>query len=131
MTGGIHLDGTRFASSRNPLRGLIFSAYGVPYWRLSGGPDWLDSDAYDIAGTFPGNTPQDQVKLMLQTLFADRFKLAIHREMKDYPVYALVVHGKGRPKLKKQRPMANTIQGAARGTFNFITSAWPGSRPTW
>ena len=36
---------------------------------------------------------------MLQTLFADRFKLAIHREMKDYPVYALVV-GKDGPKLK-------------------------------
>jgi uncharacterized protein (TIGR03435 family) len=99
MTGGVSLDGTRFSSSRNPLRGLIFSAYGVPYWRLSGGPAWLETDAYDIMGTFPPNTSQDQVKLMLQTLFADRFKLAIHRETKDYPVYALVV-GKDGPKLK-------------------------------
>src|SRR5580658_9918872 len=85
MTGGVSLDATRFSSSRNPLRGLIFSAYGVPYWRLSGGPDWLDTDSYDIVGTFPPNTPQDQVKLMLQTLFSDRFKLAIHRETKNYP----------------------------------------------
>ena len=99
MTGGVSLDGTRFSSSRNPLRGLIFSAYEVPYWRLSGGPAWLETDAYDIVGTFPSNTSPDQVKLMLQTLFADRFKLAIHRETKDYPVYALVV-GKDGPKLK-------------------------------
>ena len=93
------MDATRFSSSRNPLRGLIFSAYAVPSWRLSGGPAWLDSDAYDIVGTFPPNTSQDQVKLMLQTLFADRFKMAIHREMRDYPVYALVVSKDG-PKFK-------------------------------
>lgn len=99
MTGGVSLDGARFSSSRNPLRGLIFSAYGIPYWRLSGGPAWLDSDAYDIVGTFPPNTSQEQVKLMLQTLFIDRFKLAIHRETKDYPTYALIVDKDG-PKLK-------------------------------
>jgi uncharacterized protein (TIGR03435 family) len=99
MTEGVSLDGSRLSSSRNPLRGLILSAYNIPYWRLTGEPTWVDSDAYDIVGTFPPNTSPDTVKLMLQTLFADRFKMTVHRETRDAPVYALVV-GKDGPKLK-------------------------------
>jgi len=98
--GGTTLDAGRITMKGQMLRPLIFSAYGIPHWRLSGGPDWLESDTYDIAATFPATTPQDQVKIMLQTLLADRFKLVIHREMKDSAVYALVVAEDG-PKLRE------------------------------
>jgi uncharacterized protein (TIGR03435 family) len=99
------LDGARFSSSGIPVRNLIYSAYGVPTWRLAGGPGWLGSDGYDIIGTLPPemgalppNTKEEQLRLMMQALLADRFKLAIHREMRDCSVYELEV-AKGGPKL--------------------------------
>ncbi len=96
---GVRLDGALFSSSGIPLRNLIYSAYGAPAWTVSGGPAWLDTDAYDISATLPPGTPKEQINAMLQGLLADRFRLKIHREMRDYPVYALVV-AKGGPKLK-------------------------------
>ncbi len=46
---------------------------------------------FDIEAKSAGSATQAQCKLMVQTLFADRFKMAIHRETKEFPVYALVV----------------------------------------
>lgn len=89
--GGVSVDSALFRSSRVPLRNLIYSAYGVPSWRLSGGPDWLDTDAYDISATLPSGTSTDQIGLMLQGLLADRFHLRVHRETREASVYALVV----------------------------------------
>jgi uncharacterized protein (TIGR03435 family) len=103
--GGILLDGARFSSAGIPVRNLIYSAYGVPTWRLAGGPGWLGSDGYDIIGTLPHNfgglppnTKEEQLSLMMRALLADRFKLAIHREMRDCSIYELEV-AKGGPKL--------------------------------
>ena len=98
--GGSSLDPGRLTVRGQALRGLILSAYSVPFWRVTGGPEWLNTDGYEITATFPPNTPQDQVKLMLQNLLADRFKLTIHREMKDSSVYALVVAKDG-PKFRE------------------------------
>jgi uncharacterized protein (TIGR03435 family) len=55
---------------------------------------------YDISGTFPPKTTDEQVHLMLQGLLADRFKLASHRETRDMPVYALEVPKRG-PRIQK------------------------------
>jgi uncharacterized protein (TIGR03435 family) len=76
--------------------------------RLTRGPDWLRtrSGALTIqaTGTIPdGLSVQERnqrMRLMLQALLADRFKLKIHRETKEMPVWALVV-AKGGPKLQK------------------------------
>jgi len=87
------------------LRSLIFSVYRVPPWRLAGGPGWLDADQWDISATLPPGMPAKREELipladqMTQALLADRFKLAVHREMRDQPVYELVV-AKGGLKLK-------------------------------
>jgi uncharacterized protein (TIGR03435 family) len=56
---------------------------------------------YDIAARAPGETAptRGEVRRMLQTLLTDRFKLAIHRDSKEMPVYALVVEKNG-PRLK-------------------------------
>jgi uncharacterized protein (TIGR03435 family) len=101
--------GGRFVSTL-PLVYVISFAYNLPFNpspRLTGGPDWIRSqDAHDIeaTGVFPDvlsdEARLDRERLMLQTLLADRFKLVIHRETKEMPVYALVV-AKGGPKLQK------------------------------
>ena len=106
------LVGERFVS-KAPLALAIAFAYGVPLnaqlsERLKGFPEWagLGGDAYDIeaTGTFPagltGRAREDRSRLMLQALLADRFKMKIHPETKEIPVYTLVV-GKGGPKLQK------------------------------
>jgi uncharacterized protein (TIGR03435 family) len=60
--------------------------------------------------------------LMLQTLLADRFKLVVHREMKEMPIYAVVVAKDG-PKLEKAKveekdcPPVRTSDGFACHEF--------------
>jgi uncharacterized protein (TIGR03435 family) len=64
------------------------------------GPPWIDSDRYDIVAKVPSGAPESQIPDMLQALLAERFKVSVHRETKELPVYALVVAKKG-PKLTK------------------------------
>jgi uncharacterized protein (TIGR03435 family) len=75
---------------RAPLRVLIQNAYQMLQdGQLVGGPSWLNSDRFDIIATASGNPPPDQIPVMLRALLADRFKLVIHRETRELPIYAL------------------------------------------
>ena len=80
------------------LKDCIRTAYRVKDFQVQG-PDWLGSARFDIDAKLPDGASKDQVPEMLQALLADRFKLTIHRENKEHPVYALVA-GKNGPKLK-------------------------------
>lgn len=77
------------------LKGLICSAYDVEDFQVSGGPKWMDDDRYDINAKAEGAANGRQLDAMLQTLLADRFQLAIHREQKVGPAYALVLAKSG------------------------------------
>ena len=61
------------------LRRLISQAYGIPDSReyLLAGPDWLDSERFDISAKYPLATPDPDVLLMLQGLLTERFDLAV------------------------------------------------------
>jgi uncharacterized protein (TIGR03435 family) len=102
-----------FSAHRESLRGLIQTAYGVQNYQISGSPEWLDSEIYDIDAKMDGaaadalqKLTQDERSLtlnrMLQALLADRLKLAIHRETKELPAYLLVVAKNG-PKLHEAK----------------------------
>ena len=56
---------------------------------MIGGPAWIDSDDYDIEAKPESNTDQKHAWLMLQSLLADRFRLTLHRETRELPVYEL------------------------------------------
>ena len=83
------------------IAGLVMTAYGV--WvngvtyssrvpDVTGGPDWIRSETYDIVAKAEGDAPFPQMAgPMLQALLEDRFKLKIHRETKEVPVYFLSV----------------------------------------
>jgi uncharacterized protein (TIGR03435 family) len=62
-------------------------------------PDWLGSERFDIVAKLPRHTGDSETGARLQRLLADRFKLAVHRETKEFPVYALV-QGRSGSKLK-------------------------------
>src|SRR5262245_56333883 len=60
-------------------QGLIQYAYRVQPFQVSGGPEWIRTDRFDINAKGAGNVPPAQTQLMMQSLLADRFKLVIHR----------------------------------------------------
>lgn len=95
-------------------RYLIEQAYNIPWTngskdRIRGGPGWLDSDHYDVDAKIapevavtleqmPEAQRRRQMNLRLQTLLADRFKLRVHFETRQEPVFAIMTGKKG-PKL--------------------------------
>jgi uncharacterized protein (TIGR03435 family) len=97
-----------------PLRRLIERAYGVKPFQLTG-PDWIDNVRFDITAKYPGDTTNEQRALMLRTLLAERFHLAVHRESKDMPAYALVVAKSG-PKLEDAKQSGDSTS-TGRGRF--------------
>jgi uncharacterized protein (TIGR03435 family) len=95
-----------------PLRKMTLWAYGIPDDREYAliGPGWLGTERFDIAAKYPGETPVAQIRQMTQTLLADRFKLALHRETRQLPIFALVV-AKGGPKIQATAPGAANTNG--------------------
>ena len=101
------------------LRECIAWAYGLDNANEIAGPAWLDEDQYDITAKSADAASQDQLRLMLQTLLAQRFKLKLHRKTEQRPVYRMVV-GKGGAKLREVETAP--IKGARIGTENgFMT----------
>jgi uncharacterized protein (TIGR03435 family) len=85
------------------LGSIIRWAYDVPnidHLSQLSGPPLLGQQRYHIAAKASGPVPVKQLKLMLQNLLAERLKLAVHRETKEFTVYALIV-AKGGPKFKE------------------------------
>jgi uncharacterized protein (TIGR03435 family) len=91
----------RFIEKDYTLKGLIAAAYNLNPRTISGGPDWLDSDHYDIVAITPGDTrpTRDEQMGMLRKLLAERFQLTFHREPREFSIYVLEV-GKGGAKVK-------------------------------
>ncbi len=76
------------------LRSCIRWAYGVRDYQISG-PGWMASQRYDIAANSASPASGEELRAMMQKLLAGRFKMALHRESKELPVYAMVVGKKG------------------------------------
>jgi uncharacterized protein (TIGR03435 family) len=94
----------RLSVSNTPLRKLIAAAYHVYDFQVTGGPKWIDSEAYDIEAKAGGDAKptQKQLMAMLEKLLAERFALATHRESREMPVYALET-GKGGVKFQESK----------------------------
>lgn len=98
MRIGMSSDAGMLRYSNVSLKDCIRTAYRVKDFQVQG-PDWIESARFDIVARLPAGSSKDQIPEMLQALLADRFKLTLHRETKEHPIYALVV-GKGGAKLK-------------------------------
>jgi uncharacterized protein (TIGR03435 family) len=96
--------GGRFTADKATLQILVKWAYELTDDELAGGPKWTDSDRYDIVATpeqDAGNEPvarDGQIRVMVRSLLADRFKLTMHREAREMSAYVLSVAKDG-PKL--------------------------------
>ncbi|MEQ1759185.1 MAG: TIGR03435 family protein [Vicinamibacterales bacterium] len=86
----------------NTLRNIVRNVYRLQDFQIVGGPSWFDTERFDITGRAPVETTQDDMMLMVQELLADRFKLVLHMETRQLPVYVLLpsrADGRPGPKL--------------------------------
>ncbi len=103
----IRRSGHRIVTTATSLQFLISWAYDLHTDLVYAKPAWLDSARYDIVAGAPEDRPArpaqpgqpTELQQMMQALLAERFKLAVHRETRELPLYALVV-AKGGPKFK-------------------------------
>jgi len=116
--------GGRITAENMSLRNLVRFAFQVQDFQLVGGPEWIAKERFDIVAKAehditpapPGTTGPGQ--LMLRSLLADRFKLAIHQEKRELPVYALVVarsDGRLGPQLQRSTVDCQAIVAAQLG----------------
>ena len=78
-----------------PLSVLIQLAYNVKDLQVEGGPSWVRSDRYEVDARAEGPATFEQMRPMLQSLLADRFKLTLRRETRQLPVYDLLASKDG------------------------------------
>lgn len=112
-----------FSATNLTLSSLLNYAFRPPAGpffnqQIIGGPDWMRTDHFDIqakAGGKPSSLSREQIQLMMQSLLEDRFRLKTHREVRDLPVYDLVVGNGG---VRMQRSEDQTPR-ASGGSISF------------
>jgi len=102
VTLGARIDGAQVRLVGLAMRDLLSSAYRVKLYQLAG-PEWIQTERYDINAKLPAGVSPEKLPELLQTLLAERFGLKMHREKKEMPVYTLTV---GKPPLRlKDHPV--------------------------
>ena len=116
VAAGAHIDGAQVRWVSYTLKRYMAIAYRVKSDQISG-PDWISSDRFDISATIPAGVSTTQMPEMLQRLIEDRFQMKMHREKKDFPVYALEI-AKGGLKAQKSAPDPDAAKADASTPVN-------------
>lgn len=111
VAAGVHIDGAQARCLSLTLKDYIGIAYRVKLYQISG-PDWIGSERFDISATLPAGAPVSQFAEMLRRLIEERFQIKMHREKKDFAVYALEV-GKEGPKMQESAPDPEAVDPKA------------------
>jgi uncharacterized protein (TIGR03435 family) len=109
--------------------GILEFAYGVRDFQVSAAPEWLKRESFDIDARAEHPSTEGQIKQMVQALLEERFKLKLHRETKEIPVYALVVGKEGANLAEGQvlspyRPFGDIINPPGKVTAHGATMAY-------
>src|SRR5690348_4760992 len=81
--------GQRYVATNATLRMMLLIAYRLKNDQLTGGPDWIDNEGYDMNAKAERPSSVEELHIMLQNLLAERFHLQFHRQSKELPVYVL------------------------------------------
>ena len=92
-------DPGRFTCQSCNLSMLVTTAFDIKNFQLTG-PSSLNTERFDITATIAEGATKQEFRTMLQNLLSERFKMTVHHEKKETPVYELVV-AKGGHKLKE------------------------------
>lgn len=90
VSAGLRIAGSQVRIGSMSLKDYIGMAYSVRPQQIAG-PDWLGQQRFDLAATIPAGGSATQLPEMMRAMLADRFKMAMHRETKELPVYELGV----------------------------------------
>ena len=95
---------SRFVRGRYEFRNatlvdLTRTAWSVDADKVVGGPDWLDTNRFDVIGTAPAGSTPETLKTTLRNLLADRFKLVAHKDTRILPAYVMTAGKKLQLKL--------------------------------
>ena len=85
---GVHISQQQVRFSYLSLRDYISIAHKVSIQQISA-PEWINSARFDIAATFPAGATREQFPQLVEALLRDRFRLRVHRESRESPIYAL------------------------------------------
>jgi uncharacterized protein (TIGR03435 family) len=91
--------GQEYVAQNLPVRAVMSVLYRVPQRQIVGGPDWLDTDRFEIDAKSEHSYNLEDLHTMFQNLLTDEFKLQFHKENREGAVYALVLDKSG-PKMK-------------------------------
>jgi uncharacterized protein (TIGR03435 family) len=96
----VQVQGVRLFTANTSLVDLMMFAYGVHSLQITGGPEWMKTEKFDVLmqPNMPGRPSTVQMRSILRKLLADRFKLTFHRAQRELPVYGIVA-AKGGSKL--------------------------------
>jgi uncharacterized protein (TIGR03435 family) len=98
---GFTFRGRHFMTFNTNMNDLIAFAYGLHSKQIVGAPDWFGTQLFDLDGVpdVEGRPNQNQTRIMVQKLLADRFKLTFHKDKKELSVYVISLAGE--PKMAK------------------------------
>ena len=136
----VNRTGSRYTAHGISLALLIRNAYSVQEFQVIGAPSWAESDRFDIVATMPAEpdpgppapgAPSRQA-LMVQSLLEERFHLAVHKETREMPVYALIIASADRrlgPSLRRSTLDCAAMLAAARARGTAPSPPPPGELP--
>ncbi|HEY1947096.1 MAG TPA: TIGR03435 family protein [Bryobacteraceae bacterium] len=106
----------RFKATNVPLQMLLLYAYEVQKQQVSGAPNWISSERFTIEAKAYSERPNERfdrstIRLMIQSLLADRFKLVVHRSTRDEKVYELSVKKGGSSMKEAEGPSKDGRMG--------------------
>jgi uncharacterized protein (TIGR03435 family) len=111
--------GERFRVRNMPLLWLLGAAYDIPNRQISGVPEKMATETYDIEAKAERPVNREKMMIMLRTLLEDRFKLVVRRDTKELPAQVLMV-AKGGPKIEENRDGAElSMDRVARSKWGF------------
>jgi uncharacterized protein (TIGR03435 family) len=119
----VQVDGAQVHCTYFSLKDLLTMAYRVKDYQVLG-PAWLASERFDVAAKLPEESARQQIPEMTQALLADRFKMKVHRESKEFSVYGLVVAKSGL-KIKESAPYPDTDAVDGKAPFSVTASGGP------
>lgn len=121
-TGEYRTSHGRFTAESITLQALVEYAYGIKDFQIVNAPDWFKRERFDMSAEtqnatilrLPYQQRQHELKLMLQTLIEQRFRLTVHCESRRLPIYDLIVSKKRTKLISKDQITATSEQSESK-----------------
>lgn len=125
--------GGQLVVTNNTFRNIIRNTYGLQDFQIVEGPDWINTERYDILAKAATDASPPEMLSMMKSLLADRFKLAVRTETRPLAIYALMMardDGRRGPQLRPAAvDCAAMIAAARRPNAVPVPRTAPGERP--